>query len=381
MCKEDDLSCLTGVFADAVTNFQGLLLQSRRAFLLGAGCSTCAGLPLTDRLITGVLSNHDLSDVSKEIITAIASSFTGAPNANIEDYLSELIDLLAIARRRFDRRASNHSVTLDGKSYAVDQLEAASYEIKNSIAAVIDRDLNLNIHRDFVRAIHQPVRVGKRSAGHVVDYLILNYDTALEDSLALERVLYADGIEGGRNGWWDPASFGRLDVAAKVLKLHGSIDWCEIPADPLPRRLDSRIQGDHATTRRVIIWPAATKYRETQLDPYAQLTELARLAMKASDGSQLVLVICGYSYSDGHVNHEVDRALRESDGNLTVAAFTSEDEPTGILGEWHNDVQLKEQVLIYSNRGFFHGDSVSLAQCDLPWWKFQNVVRIIAGEI
>ena len=379
--KEDDLSCLTGAFAEAVTNFQGLLLQSRRAFLIGAGCSTCAGLPITEELIPGILSNRDLSIVSKAVLAAIESSFSGAPRTNIEDYLSELVDLLAIARRRLDRRASNHSVVLDGKSYAVDQLEMASYEIKNAIASVIDRDLNLSIHQEFVRAIHQPVRVGKKSTEHVVDYLVLNYDTAVEDSLALERVSYADGIEGGRNGWWDPDSFERSGVAAKVLKLHGSIDWCEIPGDPLPRRLDSRIHGADATTRKVMIWPAATKYRETQLDPYAQLTELARLAMKSGDGSQRVLVICGYSYSDRHINFEVDRALRESDGNLTIAAFTSENGPTGILKEWHSNVRLREQVLIFANGGFFHGDNAICSKCALPWWKFQNVARIIGGEI
>ena len=289
--------------------------------------------------------------------------------------------MLAIARRRFSRQASNHSVALADKSYTVDQLEIASYEIKSAIASVIDRNLSLSTHRDFVRTIHQPVRVGKRSTEHVVEYLVLNYDTAVEDALALERVPYADGIEGGRNGWWDPRSFARSDLAAKVLKLHGSIDWCEVAGDPLPRRLDSRTQGSGATTRRVIIWPAATKYRETQLDPYAQLAGLARLAMKAGDGSQRVLVICGYSYSDSHINLEVDRALRESDGNLTIAAFTSENEPTGILEEWHSEVRLREQVLIYANRGFFHGDNSESSKCDLPWWKFQNLVRIIAGEI
>jgi hypothetical protein len=93
-----------------------------------------------------------------------------------------------------------------------------------------------------------------------------------------------------------------------------------------------------------------------------------------------VLVICGYSFSDAHINIEIDRALRESVGDLTVIAFSSEDGPKSKLKEWNETPGIREQVLIFAKRGFFHGDIAEPSELDLPWWKFENVVRLLGGE-
>ena len=132
----------------------------------------------------------------------------------------------------------------------------------------------------------------------------MNYDTVLEDALALERVSFSDGLDGGVTGWWSPQTFDRVHLAARVFKLHGSINWCDFPDDPLPRRLGASLQIEDADNRRILIWPASTKYRETQLDPYAQLADRARKVLRPNKGSQCVLVICGYSFGDAHINIE-----------------------------------------------------------------------------
>ena len=214
----------------------------------------------------------------------------------------------------------------------------------------------------------------------MVDYLVLNYDTVVEEALAIERIVFADGIDGGSTGWWNPETFKRGDLAARVLKLHGSVDWCEVPDDPLPRRIGQKLQIQDMQDRRILIWPASTKYREAQLDPFAQLAGLARNVMRPDRGSQRVLVICGYSFSDAHINIEIDRALRNSSRDLTVIAFSRENEPVGQLMEWNQAVEVREQVLIFARRGFFHGATAHRATQDLPWWKFENIVRLLGGE-
>ncbi len=102
--------------------------------------------------------------------------------------------------------------------------------------------------------------------------------------------------------------------------------------------------------------------------------------MRPDRGSQRVLVMCGYGFGDAHINIEVDRALRESAGDLTVVVFTSENEPTGQLKTWTEDKSIREQVLIFANRGFFHGDISEGSTKDLPWWKFENITRLFGGE-
>jgi hypothetical protein len=379
MSAPDDLSALREKpFAEAVGKFESLLEQSGRAFLIGAGCSKCADLPLTADLTSRTLESDQLDATSKAILTAIKGLFAGAARANIEDYLSELIDLLAIADRREAREATQQSVTLGGSGYSKAQLRSAADQIKRGIAKVIKSKVNIQTHREFVRAVHRTLRVGR--LGQVVEYLVLNYDTVLEDALALERIPFSDGLDGGVTGWWSPRVFDRDGLAARVLKLHGSIDWCEFPDDPLPRRVGPSLGIEAADERRILIWPASAKYRETQLDPYAQLVDRARGVLRPEQGSQRVLIICGYSFGDAHINIELDRALRESSGNLTIAAFTHEREPFGQLKVWYEDTRFRDQVLIFANRGFFHGTQSDIATTDLLWWKFENVTRLLGGE-
>lgn len=381
MTSPDDLSALRQKpFADAVAKLEDLLSQGGRAFLLGAGCSKCAGLPLTPELTEEALRSTALDDTTKVILVAIRDLFQGADHANIEDYLSELIDMLAIASRRSSRGATQKEVHIRGVPYDKSLLLAAADQIKQGIAGAIDRKVAIETHRHFVRALHKPLRPGKSTFGQTVDYLVLNYDTVLEDALALECVPFADGLDGGVTGWWNPTTFTREGLSARVLKLHGSINWCELPDDPLPRRVGPSLQVTAANAPRIVIWPASTKYRETQLDPYAQLAERARSVLRPTRGTQRVLVICGYRFGDAHINTDIDRALRESAGNLTVVAFTSDNAPTGQLAAWHSDDAVREQLLVYANRGFFHGNQSLLAASDLLWWKFENVTRLLGGE-
>lgn len=381
MTPPDDLSALRAKpFADAVSKLEELLAQSRRAFLIGAGCSRCAGLPLTAELTEKALASVTLDATTKQILEAIKDLFDGSADANIEDYLSELIDMLAIADRRVSRSATQTLVTLGGSSYSADQLKNAAEQIKCGIAGVIECKVSIETHRSFIKAVHRPLRPGKTPSNQPVDYLILNYDTLLEDALALERLPFSDGLDGGVIGWWSPSTFNRDGLLARVLKLHGSINWCEFPDESLPRRVGNTLQVPSAYNRRILIWPASTKYRETQLDPYAQLAERARQVLRPSRGSQCVLIVCGYRFGDSHINLEVDRALRESEGRLTVVVFTSDDAPRGQLKTWNEDASVSEQVLVYGKRGFVHGTQVETAAVDLPWWKFENVTRLLGGE-
>ena len=129
-----------------------------------------------------------------------------------------------------------------------------------------------------------------------------------------------------------------------------------------------------------MIWPASTKYRETQRDPYAQLAEIARKALRPQLNKDLVLLVCGYSFGDSHINLELDRALHESAGQLAVLVFTSDETLSGQLLDWNNDAAIRDQVLIFSRRGFFHGTCHSVSPSDLPWWKFEHVTRLLRGD-
>ena len=377
----DDLSPLKApAFAAALNDLDDLLTQSGKAFLIGAGCSKCAGLPLMAELTAKTLASAKLSATTKTIHTAIEGLFAGANAANIEDYLSELVDLVAIAERRGVRGATTHTAPLGGVDYTAKQLKDAVDEIKATIAEVIDVSVSMDVHWKFIQAVHRPSRPGRTVAARPVDYLILNYDTLIESALALQKLRYADGMNGGNSAWWDMATFDADGLSARVIKLHGSIDWSEMSGDPLPRRIDKKLTLPAGNDQKVLIWPASTKYRETQRDPYAQLSSLARRVLRPPSGTQTVLTVCGYSFGDSHINIEIERALRESGGELTVVVFTFDEEPTGDLKRLHEDKDISDQIRIYARKGFFHGATAVKSADDLPWSKFENITRLLGGE-
>ena len=211
----DDLSILQELpISEGLSKLEELLAQTDRAFLLGAGASKCAGLPLTAELTDKVLDSDKLDDYTKEILAAIKDLFTGAADSNIEDFPSELIDYLAIVERRVAHNAKKATVALAGKEYGKSDLQKASVQIKRGIAEAIEKPVSIEMHRKFVRTLHVPQRPGASSGVRPIDYLVLNYDTILEDALSLERITYADGIDGGVTGWWNPSTFHATNLSA-----------------------------------------------------------------------------------------------------------------------------------------------------------------------
>ena len=377
----DDLSPLKeSNFAAALNDFDELLTQSGKAFLIGAGCSKCAGVPLTAQLTAKTLESELLNETTKTILASIEKLFKGAVSANIEDYLSELVDLVAIAERRDARGATKNTASLKEVDYNATTLKDAVDQIKAAIAEIIDVEVYMTVHWKFIQAVHRPSRPGRTVTARPVDYLVLNYDTLIENALALEKLCYADGMNGGNSAWWDPTTYDMNGLAARVLKLHGSIDWSEMSGDPLPRRIAKSLTLPTGSERKVLIWPASTKYRETQRDPYAQLSSLARSVLRPQSGRQTVLTVCGYSFSDSHINIEIERALRESGGELTLVVFTYDKEPARELKRLYEDESITDQVRIYARGGFFHGATTAKSITDLPWWKFENITRLLGGE-
>ena len=363
---------------NVVQDMRELLSQSRLAFLLGAGCSINAGLPLMPQLTDEVLEYEKLSMETSQLLDKVRNLFSGAESMTIEDYMSEIVDLLSIAERRTLRGATQSTIALGDQQKSAAELQTALDEIKQAISSSIGgKKVDVTTHQQFVRAIHSSLQAGK--AGRSVDYFILNYDTLIEDALGLERVVYFDGFTGGATGWWEPSTFRTEGRAARVFKIHGSIDWCLLEGDSLPRRIRSGIKTESAKSH-VLIYPAATKYLETQRDPFAQMLKHMRQSLCPSEVKEMVLAICGYSFGDSHIDLEIENALYRSEGRLTIAAFVGTDEPERKLKEWLTHPAISEQIRVYAKKGFFHGDKKIELSNEAPWWKFEILSRLLGGE-
>ena len=109
MPDRDDLKEIYNRYHEEVLALEKLIIQGNCVFLIGAGCSRIANLPLMAYLTKKVIESSKLSEKSKNILKEVSKQFKGARDSNIEDYLSDIIDYLSIIDRRQNRGIDDQS--------------------------------------------------------------------------------------------------------------------------------------------------------------------------------------------------------------------------------------------------------------------------------
>ena len=385
-----------------------LLSLPQQAWLLGAGISRDAGIPLMAPLTGRVESS--LAAEQQEDFKILRAALT--EHSHVEHILSHLADLISVASR-----TREGTVLIGERSRNVEYLRLMHAEIQKAIrdtvrygfipatdpkadnAKVGTRDapvVTIDAHERFGRALFR-VRRANLERRPPVAIFTTNYDTLLEDALALCRVRADDGFSGGAMAFWElgraASDFARpfssaTELQAKVYKLHGSIDWFRSGEDVLVRRRDGAGYPPDDPSR-LLIYPQATKYQLTQKDPFSSLFAAFRAALNAE--TEGLLAVCGYSFGDEHVNEEIATALRRRDNRLTVVAFVKQPEDTALavdeglpsaLAKWLQAGDIaRERILVAGSRGFYHGSMENRcpAAADQPhaWWSFEGVTRLL----
>ncbi len=150
------------------------------------------------------------------------------------------------------------------------------------IGTLENRIVIIENHSAFVSALFNRSQAGIAERRRAVRLFTTNYDTLLEDALALGGFSYWDGFSGGavayrshRYGDEEP----NLRDRAHVIKLHGSIDWHLGEDERVWRVRDGDLYPKKIS--RVLIYPQSTKYLATQRDPFAAQFDLFRRSLGA----------------------------------------------------------------------------------------------------
>lgn len=378
--------------SDILTQLDSLLGAGNLSWLFGAGISLDAGIPLmwplTERVFTKTNDPQWPSDI--KVLEHVKDQLT--EEAHIEHILSHIGDYRTIANRSKDKTVKFGRLRL-----SVDELDALHQRILARIAETIrwgykppiegdsaeeigTRDLPIVVidhHKSFISALFNRNQAGIAERRKAVRLFTTNYDTLLEDALALEGFSYWDGFSGGavahrshRYGDEEP-TFG---YRAHVIKLHGSIDWHLSEDDRVWRVRDGDIYPKKVS--RVLIYPQSTKYLATQRDPFAAQFDLFRRSLGSREEN--VLVTCGYSYGDEHINQEIELSLQSPENKTTILAFSSQLNPT--LEKWRNSPWGK-RVYVISQNGLFVGPDGPHAPPATgkkrDWWTFAGVTKML----
>lgn len=273
--------------------------KMRVAFFLGAGCPVAIRVPNgsggTDPLIPDiagltkqVCSKIEASDKHKAVFSTILKRLAdgGITKPNVEQILTHVRALGEVIGNGFDGLSKT---TLN--------------EVDEEICRLTTDVVKAKLPGDDTPYHHIATWIGGIQRAHSVEIFTPNYDLLMEQALEQRRVPYFDGFVGSASTFFDVASMEQDNLPARwsrLWKVHGSMNWWRTTLGNVERRTDTAA-GD-----RQMIYPSHLKYDQSRRLPY--LAMLDRLKAFLARG-QAVLITCGYSFSDQHLNEVILQGL------------------------------------------------------------------------
>jgi SIR2-like domain len=136
-----------------------------------------------------------------------------------------------------------------------------------------------------------------------VEIFTTNYDLLLEQALEEQRVPYFDGFVGSDSAFLDLESMTVDDLPprwARLWKIHGSINWWMTEKSKIRRSRD-KVEGE-----QLLIYPSHLKYDQSRQMPYFAMLDRLRSFLRSE---KCVLITCGYSFADEHINAYIGQGL------------------------------------------------------------------------
>lgn len=374
-------------FTELLEEVEKHLDSTHQNWLFGAGISFESNIPLmypmTEKIEKDLVEDTKLTyENLKEFLP---------DNAHIEHYLSHIGDLLALIER-----SAQESITLNNVTYTQSELISLYNEIVRKIGDLVrfgydasndntgsieNPIVNIEYHLEFVNNLFN--RRSNLENITNINFFTTNYDTLLEDALTMNQKYVIDGFTGGAMGFWNPSEFQQIYQSNnfKVIKLHGSIDWHKDDRNSLVRcRYGTNYLSDNSN---LLIYPQATKYLETQKDPFAFLFNIFRKNLSI-DNDKNVMIACGYSFGDNHINQEIELALSLPNNKTTLIIFIKENDEMEhglpqILNEWLSSSVFSERMYVLTQKGIYnagielHNDESG----EHEWWTFQGLTKFL----
>lgn len=300
------------------------------SFLLGSGTSAPA-LPL-------------MADLYKEVQESLSTKTYGKikslfdkVSANASKNLEEILGLL-YARLSFYlgiKKGKQETKEYDTTKSLIDKIERYILtRLNQDILAEYTREKDSNVdnqsnapfistlevYETFYRTLAlRPKELSRLSV------FTTNNDLFNETAMDNTNTMYINGFTPGLKRYFNPSLFHytyskRMDSSIDkyepvdnmvyLYKLHGSVNWVE--QDSVGNKfyniveIDSKQSITYDQSERVMIYPTPTKQNKSLGSPY---TDIIRAFHHKLLQPNSVLFVCGYSFSDEHLNRIIYQAL------------------------------------------------------------------------
>jgi len=286
--------------------------KKRIGFLFGAGSSFKTGVnnvsvptiaDMTNQIVAGVAAHSaDFAAAVKEIQGEIGNALF-----NIESLLSSIEA----------KRAVIGSGTLNGlTSLSFSDLATL---VKNHVIKLVSVHKVLALE-DRKKLAHSRLSswISKARRRYPAEIFTTNYDYLFEIALESLGEPYFDGFSGSYEPFFCPEAVEDIQAyphLVKLWKMHGSLGWTYRERDK------AVIRNESASAELILIYPSHLKYNTSKKQPYVGLIDRLCTFLQQDDA---VLITCGYSFCDSHINERISTSLRRGANSHVIAMYYDE---------------------------------------------------------
>lgn len=291
--------------SEYIRGIQQILISDKKkiGFLFGAGSSLAYK---SDQSLTvpaiGKMTSEIVEEVGKdnkkykEAFVQIKEEL-GNDNFNIETILSNL-------EQKYTFIGKGTLNKLNQKEFA-DLIQKVKTEVRKKVSVhknKEDKIVTKNVVSELVQTDFANW-IGQAERKFPIEIFTTNYDFLFELGLEHKEIPYYDGFCGSLRAFFNPESvedFKFLPKQTKLWKIHGSLGW---HFDKDTEKI-LRVSPDDDD---ILIYPSTLKYKDSKKQPYESLLDRLSNFLKQDDA---ILITCGYSWGDEHINSRIISALK-----------------------------------------------------------------------
>lgn len=284
--------------------------KKRIGFLFGAGSSFATGIPTVGVPAIAAMTSQIVAEAeahSKEFGLAIKEIRIEVGDAffNIESLLSTIEA----------KRAVIGSGTLNGLTTTGFKDFAAF--VKNSVIQLVSvHEALLPEHINQLSHAKLSSWISKARRRFPAEIFTTNYDYLFEIALESSGIPYFDGFSGSYEPFFCPEAVEDVEAyphLVKLWKMHGSLGWTYRESDKAVIRKHSA-----SSAESILIYPSHLKYNTSKKQPYVGLIDRLCTFLQQDDA---VLITCGYSFGDSHINERIATSLRRGANSHVFAMY------------------------------------------------------------
>ena len=269
--------------------------KKRIGFLFGAGTSMVTNPKTKDSYVPAItkMTSHIIEKISEEQFKHAIAEIKEEIEAEGKPFTIETLLSKLELKQQVVGSSSINGLDKGDCNNLIDEIKKQIHSIVSVQDDIECKDL---VHSDFAEWIQ---KADRKTA---VEVFTTNYDYLFEVAFEYMSLPYYDGFTGAYEPFFDGQSVDDMSFMpkqTKLWKIHGSLGW---HYDKERGRV-IRCTPDNTD---ILIYPSTLKYDQSRKQPYTALGDRLSNFIKQDD---TILIVCGYSFGDEHINERINTAL------------------------------------------------------------------------